>query len=340
MLQSKQRKQLQFKQKPDSGVRSMPPSLNQDALLAWFAEHQRDLPWRQLKDPWPILLSEILLQQTQVSRGVVFWQRIFERYPTVQSMADSTEEEVLFLWQGAGYYSRARRLFRLAQVVCSPSSDGCHDGSLPTTARALEALPGVGPYTAAAVASIAHGEAVACVDGNVRRVMARQTAETSPSPASVQSWADAALWSPDAGNWNQAVMELGATICTPKSPKCTSCPIASSCEGRQEPARYPAPTLRRKKRLDLMCILRLDARGWPELVQRDATGILAGMWGPVMAESLDVDSLAYLGEVHHVLSHRDMHIRVWKGAVDSGVDPQSVPLSSLDVKILSLGGAE
>ena len=316
----------------------MHPSLDQNALLAWFAEHQRDLPWRRLKDPWPILLSEILLQQTQVSRGVVFWQRIFERYPTVQSMAASTEEEVLFLWQGAGYYSRARRLFRLAQVVCSSSSNGGHDGTLPIPAKALEALPGVGPYTAAAVASIAHGEAVACVDGNVRRVMARQTAASSPP--SVQSWAEAVLWAPDAGNWNQAVMELGATICTPKSPKCAACPIALSCKGREEAERFPAPTPRRKKRLDLMCILRVDANGLPELVQRDSTGILAGMWGPEMGESLDVDSLTYLGEVHHVLSHRDMHIRVWKGTVETGVDPKSVPLSSLDVKILRLGGAD
>ena len=114
--------------------------IDQASLLAWFAEHQRDLPWRTLSDPWPILLSEILLQQTQVSRGVVFWQRLFDRYPTIQSMAESTEEEVLYLWQGAGYYSRARRLFQLSKVVCSPVENGGFDGVLPTAAAQLLSL--------------------------------------------------------------------------------------------------------------------------------------------------------------------------------------------------------
>lgn len=308
--------------------------------MAWFAEHQRNLPWRATKDPWAILLSEILLQQTQVSRGIVFWQRLYSRYPTVAEMASSTEEEVLHLWQGAGYYSRARRLFQLSKHVCESSEHGGFDGVLPTDSKTLQTLPGIGPYTAAAVASIAHGEAVACVDGNIRRVMARQTANENPSPNLVQEWADQSLWKADAGNWNQALMELGATLCTPKRPDCATCPVQSSCLGMAEPTRYPAPQVRTKKRVDLMCILRVDAHGLPELVQRGSTGILAGMWGPVMGESLDVDSLTYLGEVHHVLSHRDMHIRVWKGKVETGVDPKSVPLSSLDVKILRLGGVD
>lgn len=316
----------------------MRQSIDQVSLLAWFAEHQRDLPWRRLSHPWPILLSEILLQQTQVSRGVVFWQRLFNRYPTIQSMADSTEDEVLFLWQGAGYYSRARRLYQLAQMVCSPPEHGGFDGKMPTSAALLVSLPGVGPYTAAAVASIAHGEAVACVDGNVRRVMARQTATEVPSDSSVQSWADSALWVQDPGNWNQAVMELGATVCTPKSPDCSRCPIQSSCAGREHPLRYPAPKLRRKKRVDLMCVLQLDSQGWPHLEQRGTSGILAGMWGPVIEEHLEVDSLEYLGEIKHVLSHRDLHVRVWRDTISIGVDPRTVPLSSLDLKILTLGG--
>lgn len=306
--------------------------------MAWFAEHQRNLPWRNTSDPWAILLSEILLQQTQVSRGIVFWQRLYSRYPTVEEMASSTEEEVLHLWQGAGYYSRARRLFQLSKRVCENSENGGFEGVLPTDSKTLQTLPGIGPYTAAAVASIAHGEAVACVDGNIRRVMARQTADENPSPNLVQDWADRSLWKADAGNWNQALMELGATLCTPKRPNCAQCPIQSSCLGMAEPIRYPAPKVRSKKRVDLMCILRLDTNGLPELVQRGSTGILEGMWGPEMGESLDVAALSYLGEVHHVLSHRDMHIRVWKGTVETGVDPKSVPLSSLDMKILRLGG--
>jgi len=202
----------------------------------------------------------------------------------------------------------------------------------------LQTLPGVGPYTAAAVASIAHGEAVACVDGNIRRVMARQTATENPAPFAVQKWADEVIWTDDAGNWNQALMELGATVCTPKKPDCTHCPIEASCLGTVEPMRYPAPKVRRKKRVDLMCILRLDASGLPHLQPRDVDGILAGMWGPEMAETLEVDSLEYLGELHHVLSHRDLHLKVWKGTAARGVDPSSVPLSSLDVKILKMAG--
>jgi len=314
------------------------PSIDQASLMAWFAEHQRNLPWRNTSDPWAILLSEILLQQTQVSRGIVFWQRLYSRYPTVEEMASSTEEEVLHLWQGAGYYSRARRLFQLSKRVCENSENGGFEGVLPTDSKTLQTLPGIGPYTAAAVASIAHGEAVACVDGNIRRVMARQTADENPSPNLVQDWADRSLWKADAGNWNQALMELGATLCMPKRPNCAQCPIQSSCLGMAEPIRYPAPKVRSKKRVDLMCILRLDTNGLPELVQRGSTGILEGMWGPEMGESLDVAALSYLGEVHHVLSHRDMHIRVWKGTVETGVDPKSVPLSSLDMKILRLGG--
>ena len=302
--------------------------------MAWFAEHQRDLPWRNTKDPWPILLSEILLQQTQVSRGIVFWQRLFERYPTVQDMAASTEEEVLLLWQGAGYYSRARRLFQLAKLVCAPISEGGYNGLLPMTGAGLQSLPGIGPYTAAAVASIAHGESIACVDGNVRRVMARQMANATPTTKEVQEWADAVLWTKDAGNWNQAVMELGATVCTPQKPRCGGCPIASSCEGASSPLRFPAPKVRAKKRLDLMCIVLLDPDGRPHLVQRGNDGILASMWGPQMAEQLDVASYEYVGEVHHVLSHRDLHVRIWKGSIEQGMDEGNVPLSSLDQKVL------
>lgn len=313
---------------------------NQASLLAWFAQHQRDLPWRKLSDPWPILLSEILLQQTQVSRGVVFWQRLFDRYPTVESMAESTEEEVLLLWQGAGYYSRARRLFQLSKVVCSPIQDGGFDGVLPTNATQLESLPGIGPYTAAAVASIAHGEPVACVDGNVKRVMARQKSIKQPSEKEVQQWADDVLWELDAGAWNQAVMELGATICTPKAPRCGFCPVMESCTGTTTPGHYPAPKVRKKKRMDLMCVIRIDPSGMPELQQRNDSGILAGMWGPPIAETLNVEGLEYIGEIQHVLSHRDMHIRVWRSKCEQGVNPSSVPLSSLDVKLLSLAGLD
>lgn len=310
--------------------------LQQNALLSWYAASKRDLPWRHTKDPWSILLSEILLQQTQVSRGIGYWHRLTARFPTPQSMATAEVDEVLHLWQGAGYYSRARRLHALAQTVCLPSSEGGYDGQMPTTAEELRTLPGVGPYTAAAVASIAFGEPVACVDGNIRRVMARQTVQTNPSLKQVEAWAASNLYVEDAGDWNQAMMELGATTCTPRQPKCEVCSVASSCKGREEAHRYPEPKKIKRKRLDLTCALNIDSLGRPHLVQREMKGILAGMWGPPMGEQLDVEGLEYIGEVKHVLSHRDLFVKVWRGSCDVGTEPSSVAISSLDAKILSL----
>lgn len=314
--------------------------LSQNLLLSWYSEHKRDLPWRHTRDGWSILLSEILLQQTQVSRGIGYWLKLVERFPTPQSMADAEVDEVLHLWQGAGYYSRARRLHALSRQVCLSSNEGGYDGRLPTTSLELLKLPGIGPYTAAAVASIAFGEAVACVDGNIRRVMARQTKSMSPLTKEVEHWANNNLFTSDAGNWNQALMELGATICTPKRPKCGTCPVSTSCSGRNEPLAYPLPKKIKRKRLDLMCELRYDSSGLPQLVQRGDEGILAGLWGPPMAEEIDIESLEYIGEVKHTLSHRDIFVQVWLGTCQQGQEPTAVALSSLDQKILALGGRQ
>tara|TARA_B110001452_G_scaffold10279_1_gene8660 strand:+ start:38 stop:994 length:957 start_codon:yes stop_codon:yes gene_type:complete len=310
--------------------------LSQSTLLAWYAETKRDLPWRHTSDGWKILLSEILLQQTQVSRGIDYWHKLVKRFPTPQSMADAELDEVLLLWQGAGYYSRARRLHALSRQVCLPSNEGGYNGVLPTTSIQLLRLPGIGPYTAAAVASIAYGEPVACVDGNIRRVMARQTKTVNPTVKEVEHWAEMNLFKADAGDWNQAVMELGATVCTPKRPQCDNCPIGPSCSGQHNALAYPKPKKLKRKRLDLMCELRYDPSGLPLLVQRGEKGILAGLWGPRMAEHIEVDSLKFIGEVKHVLSHRDIFVQVWLGTCPQGLDPATVALSSLDQKILAL----
>ena len=316
----------------------MSEHLSHSALLAWYAESKRDLPWRHTSDAWEILLSEILLQQTQVSRGIHYWQKLVKRFPTPQSMADAEVDEVLHLWQGAGYYSRARRLHALSVQVCLPSIEGGFDGILPKTAAELLILPGVGPYSAAAVASIAYEEAVACVDGNIRRVMARQSKQLEPSLKEVETWANAVLYHDDAGDWNQALMELGATVCTPKRPLCGQCPVASTCAGKSTPLLYPQPKKIKRRRLDLKCTLRFDTNGLPELVQRGNDGILAGMWGPPMDEGIDVTGLEFLGVVEHTLSHRDIFVEVWHGTCHRGTEPSTVALSSLDQKILALGG--
>lgn len=194
-------------------------------MLAWWDEWHRDLPWRQTRDPYAILVSEVMLQQTQVSRVVPKYTAFLEQFPTLAHLAGASVAEVIRAWSGLGYNRRAVNLHRLAQTVVLE-----HGGHLPTTARALLALPGIGEYTARAVASIAFGEAVAAVDTNVRRVLIRvfDGAETARSPAGVQALADYVLAADRPGDWNQTLMELGARVCLP-APDCASCPLQHVC---------------------------------------------------------------------------------------------------------------
>ena len=316
---------------------------DQQALLAWYDAHQRDLPWRSTRDPWAILLSEVLLQQTQVSRGLVYWQRMLAEFPTLADMANAPVEAVLKAWEGAGYYSRARRLHSLAQQVMLASSEGGFDGTLPTTFEALLGLPGIGPYTAAAVASIAFGQAVACVDGNIRRVMARTTANPSPSAAEVQAWADASLEHERPGDWNQALMELGATVCTPKRVRCGDCPLQPRCQGRDTPEAYPLPASQKVKTLELTAVVAYDANGLPVLTQRPMTGMFAGLWGPTYLEGhVEVEGCTEVGTVHHALSHRKITVRVLLQSEPNettgpeGTQPSSVAMSNMDSKVLEV----
>ena len=307
--------------------------MNQDALLNWFRGNQRSLPWRLKPSPWSILLSEILLQQTQMERGVEYHKRLYERFPTPSSMAQSEVDEVLFLWQGAGYYSRARRLHALSQIVVAD-----YGGILPSTYDELLALPGIGPYTAAAVASIAFSHPVACVDGNVRRVMARQTNNENPSLRNVQEYANNILVSKHPGDWNQAMMELGALICRPRKPMCDTCPVLETCKGTSRAVELPQPKKKKKKTVELKCLLKIDSLGQPELIQRPDSGLFGGLWGPQIEEEIFTEGLEYLGCIKHILSHRTMNVHVWKDSSKQGIDPNTVALSTLDRRILTLGG--
>jgi A/G-specific adenine glycosylase len=317
---------------------------DQQALLEWYDTHQRDLPWRRTQDPWHILLSEVLLQQTQVSRGKVYWERMVQRFPTVESMAKAPVDAVLKAWEGAGYYSRARRLHALSQQVMLPSHEGGFDGALPSTYGALLSLPGIGPYTAAAVASIAFEQPVACVDGNIRRVMARITAQNEPTVREVKAWADDSLVSERAGDWNQALMELGATVCTPKRVKCGVCPLRTGCLGSDHPEAYPLPKRQRVKEVVLTAWVEWAQDGRPVLTQRPMDGLFAGLWGPAYHEGVrspDTDHV-HCGVVKHKLSHRKMTVHVLVSTtrtVESGVIAEEVALSTLDEKVLSLAKA-
>jgi len=216
-------------------------------LLGWFRQFQRDLPWRRTSDPYRIWLSEIMLQQTRVAAAIPYYERFLHRFPDVHALAAAPQEEVLRLWSGLGYYSRARNLQKAAQQIVAK-----HGGQFPGRLDDVLALPGVGNYTAAAILSIAFGEKHAVLDGNVARVVARLGAirgdlRESQRWQELQKTADGLLEPKSPGDWNQAMMELGATLCIPKSPQCLLCPVAQFCEGRKLGIAESLPEKRKKR---------------------------------------------------------------------------------------------
>ena len=216
-------------------------------LLAWFQQFQRDLPWRGTKDPYRIWLSEIMLQQTRVAAVIPYYEKFLERFPNVQALAAAPQEDVLRVWSGLGYYSRARNLQKAAQQIAAK-----HGGQFPTRVADVLDLPGIGNYTAAAVLSIAFNEKHAVLDGNVARVLARLGALRGDfrEPRrwqKLQQTADALLDVNSPGDWNQAMMELGATVCAPKSPQCLLCPVAPFCKARKLGITEDLPEKRKKR---------------------------------------------------------------------------------------------
>jgi A/G-specific adenine glycosylase len=233
-------------------------------LLAWFAEFQRDLPWRRTRDPYRIWLSEIMLQQTRVSAAIPYYERFLERFPSVEALASAPQEEVLRLWSGLGYYSRARNLQRAAQEIVAK-----HNGVFPSEPAEALALPGIGAYTAAAILSIAYQKKHAVLDGNVARVIARLNAIRGDLRANgtwqkLQVAADHLLQEQSPGDWNQAMMELGATLCTPRSPQCLLCPASEFCEARKLGLADVIPEKRSKRstvEITLASLVLVDPRG-------------------------------------------------------------------------------
>lgn len=222
----------------------------QHRLSEWFADHQRDLPWRKTRDPYAIWVSEVMLQQTQVATVLPYYDRWMLRFPTVGALAEATEAHVLEIWQGLGYYRRAKLLLRGARYIV--------ENGLPKTYGQWLKVPGVGAYTAAAASSICENYPAAVVDGNVERVFARLRACDdigSLLHTKTKQWAYGVLDTSDPGTWNQAVMELGATVCTPRNPKCVSCPVADVCVAKKLgavdrlPARSSATAIVRENHL-------------------------------------------------------------------------------------------
>jgi len=273
-------------------------------LLAWYDENARDLPWRADRDPYRVWLSEIMLQQTRVGAVISHYEEFLRRFPTVRKLAAAREASVLAAWSGLGYYRRARMLHAAAKVVARE-----YAGNFPNTAEELRALPGIGRYTAAAVASIAFGEPVAVVDGNVERVLQRISGKRL---AGEKLWeaADAMLDEKHPGDFNQAMMELGATVCTPRAPACLTCPVVSLCATRGELS-ATSKVVPQKKRAIHYFLGHRD--GEVLLVRRPAdASLMPGMWELPEISGRNGDSGVPAYTLRHSITTTNYTVRVWR----------------------------
>lgn len=343
----------------------------QQKLIAWFIENKRELPWRdEPRDPYHVWLSEVMLQQTQVATVIPYHQRWLQRFPTLHDFAEAPLDDVLKMWEGLGYYSRARNFHKAAQIVMRD-----HDGEIPNTVEGLMALPGVGRYTAGAIASLVYHQHAPLLDANVKRVLNRVVAleqEKGEWRFEIRDWrleiggvtradaiaptgalrnlyslisnlksqddvlwqiAEAMLPAGQAGAFNEALMELGALICTPRAPKCESCPINAHCiayaQRRQDD--FPIKTTKKTKpHNEVLTALLVDGAGRLLMGRRPVDGLLGGLWEFVSSEfrvpnsemldamvmrrtglRVDADAAQLLGEVKHGFTHFSMTRRVW-----------------------------
>lgn len=324
-------------------------SAAQEQLLAWFARHARDLPWRRDRTPYRVWVAEVMLQQTQVEKVRDYYTRFMARFPTVTALAEAPLEDVLKQWEGLGYYSRARALHRAAQVIMAE-----HDGELPADVEALRSLPGIGAYTAGAIASIAFGIPAPAVDGNVRRVMARVLAWAKPDAAglemAVRAWLPADAPGPPGlpGAFTEALMELGATLCRPKSPQCLLCPWRDFCQARAvgQPEAFPVPRLRKPiPHYDVVAAVTVREDGRVLVARRRQDDMLGGLWefpggkcedGESLPEALrremqeEMDVEVAVGEELIVVEHAYTHFRITLHAFACRLAEGSPPPQCID----------
>lgn len=309
----------------------------QKKLLAWYDEHARDLPWRTSCDPYLVWVSEIMLQQTRVAAVIEHYHQFLKRFPTVQKLAAARAASVLAAWSGLGYYRRARMLHAAAKVVARR-----RNGKFPETSEEWRSLPGIGRYTAAAVASIAFGEAVAVVDGNVERVVQRLVG-SAISGEQVWESAGRLLDRERPGDFNQAMMELGATVCTPRAPACLTCPVVELCQARGElpPLKKSA---RQKKREIHYALHRRN--GSVFLVQRSSDArLMAGMWELPEIAGPPAHTQPVI-TVKHSITVTDYKVNIWLVPPSSDAEGEwhalerltKIPLTGLARKVLQRGG--
>ena len=328
--------------------RASGPAAFEPALRRWYRHHRRPMPWRLTRDPYRIWVSEVMLQQTQVAAATPYYQRFLTRFPTLRALARSREADVLATWAGLGYYRRARHLHEAARLVVRE-----HGGRVPRDPDAFARLPGVGRYTKGAVMSLAYDHALPVLDGNVARVLSRVRA----LPVSIRVPRGArALWeiaesimpARAPGEWNQAVMELGAVVCTPRSPRCTECPIRAHCrafaEGR--PEAYPVAAPRRATARVRRAIALIERNG-ALLMARRSGALLDGLWEPPGVDLAGTSSarrtleaeLARLGvaarctpagaTLTHRITHREIEVELWRAQL-AGDSPRRAALRFVD----------
>ncbi len=326
-------------------------------LLTWFEKYQRDLPWRGIDDPYRIWVSEVMLQQTQVIKVMEYYERFIERFPDVKQLAAAPLQDVLKVWEGLGYYARARNLHKAAKCIVEE-----FDGKIPSDYATFRKLPGVGDYSAAAVQSIAFNTPYAAVDGNIKRVLARLFLIDAPineatSVKVFQQKADDLLDRKESGLFNQAMMELGATVCRPQSPTCLVCPVNQFCEAFQTARQDQFPHKRKTKPTpEHHMAAGVIYKGTEVLiVQRPLDGLLGGLWefpNGQLSENettedacirhiadvvnLSVTNLKYLTRVKHAFTHFKIVVDVFQCDYHSGEVTLSGPIDAKWVKLDAL----
>jgi A/G-specific adenine glycosylase len=328
-------------------------------LLSWYRLNKRTLPWRDHPDPYAVWVSEIMLQQTRVEAVIPYFETWMKLFPTVGALAKASEQRVLNAWEGLGYYSRARNLHKAAKIIVKE-----HAGELPRDLESLRKLPGIGRYTLGAIASMAFGMNVAALDGNIKRVYARifdisEPVDTPKGEALLWDIAEQHLPKKDAGDYNQALMDLGATICLPKNPRCLICPVMQMCKARENGTQHLRPVKSPKKIVPhhIHAAGVIVENGKALLAKRPSEGLLGGMWefpnGRVQGDPLEglaealktgynlrlrvnrrsLHPIEHLGIVEHGYSHFSVSVYVYKcelAAEEIGENLKWIPLNKLD----------
>jgi A/G-specific adenine glycosylase len=302
-----------------------------EGLVRWFNQNQRALPWRVAYDPYHVWVSEVMLQQTQVETALPYYERFLTELPTIQSLADADEHQVLTLWAGLGYYSRARNLQAAAQIVARE-----HGGVVPHDYEALRALPGIGQYMAGAIMSIAFNKPYPVVDGNVRRVLSRIYGWTGENAKRLWEAAGQLVQQAEPRAVNQALMELGATVCSFKSPRCLVCPVNAVCVAYKTGTQNQIPVVKKRpETIRVVLFAVVQHRNDRYLMKKQK-----GLWEFPMFGELPPGPLTKVGACRHTITHHRLEVNVYLGTLETtdGFEWKefaSLPVSSLTRKILN-----